>query len=85
MKLIRLITVWWDSSVSTGTGLEGQGPIPGGVRGSFILHSVQLCSGAHQSPAQEVKLTTHLHSLPRSRMVELYLHSPYIFILWLIN
>jgi hypothetical protein len=30
-----------------------------------------LCSG--------VKLTTHLHLVPRSRRVELYLHSPYVF------
>jgi hypothetical protein len=29
-----------------------------------------------------VNLTTHLHLVPRSRMVELYLHSPYLFMAW---
>jgi hypothetical protein len=26
----------------------------------------------------DVKLTTHLHLVPKSRMVELYLHPPYV-------
>jgi hypothetical protein len=26
-----------------------------------------------------VKLTTHLHLVPNSRMVDLYLHFPYVF------
>jgi hypothetical protein len=32
-----------------------------------------------------VKLTTHLHILPISRMVELYLHSAYVFIVVVLN
>jgi hypothetical protein len=31
---------------------------------------------------QGAKLTTDLHLVPRSRMVELYLHSPYVFMAW---
>jgi hypothetical protein len=27
-------------------------------------------------------MTTHLHPVPRLRMVELYLHSPYVFTVW---
>jgi hypothetical protein len=29
-----------------------------------------------------VSLTTHLHLVPRLRIVELYLHSPYVFMAW---
>jgi hypothetical protein len=55
----------------------------------FLFHSVQTDSGADPasypmdtgvSPLGQsgrgVKLTTHLHLVPRSRKVELYLHSP---------
>jgi hypothetical protein len=54
------------------------------------LHSVLIGSGAHPASytmrtggfapgdkaVRGVKLTTHLHLVPRSRLVELYLHSP---------
>jgi hypothetical protein len=70
-----------DSSVSIGTGymLEGRRSMPG--RGKRFLSNPQRpdrlwgpflslqCGGS-------VKLTTHLHLVPRSRMVKLYFHSP---------
>jgi hypothetical protein len=41
---------------------------------------------AHVSPnllfSRGVKPTTHFHLVPRSRMVELYLHTPYVFMAW---
>jgi hypothetical protein len=57
---------------------------------SVTLHSVQTSSEAHPASYQKgaggsffkikaaegVKLTTHLYLVPRSKMVELYLHSP---------
>jgi hypothetical protein len=59
-----------------------------------LLHCVHIGSGAH--PAYEMGtggffpgvkrpgryLTTHFLLEPRSRMVELYLHSPYVFMAW---
>jgi hypothetical protein len=46
------------------------------------LHSVQTGSGAHPASclmgSRGMKLTAHLHLVPKSRMVELYLHSPYV-------
>jgi hypothetical protein len=51
----------------------------GGARDFSLIHSVQTGSGAH--PASDpmgiggVKLTTHLHLVPRSSMVELGPHS----------
>jgi hypothetical protein len=59
------------------------------VQVSSLLHSVQTGSGTHPGsypigigiPSPEdkaaggVKLTTHLHLVPRSRKMELYLHS----------
>jgi hypothetical protein len=57
---------------------------PAGAR-DFSEHSVETDSGAHPvynpmatgvKPARCVKLTTDFHAVPRSRMVELYLHSP---------
>jgi hypothetical protein len=57
-----------------------------GARDISLLNSVQTGSGAHQAPypisnvyrgltPQFVKPATHLHLMPRLRMVELYLHS----------
>jgi hypothetical protein len=72
----------------------------GGARDLSLLHGVQTGSGAHPAsyimgiegsfPGDKsgccVKLTTHLHLMPRSRMVEIYLHFPYVFMTWcLIN
>jgi hypothetical protein len=47
----------------------------------FPLHSVQtgagtLLSNGCRESGRGVKVTTHLHLVPRSRMVELYFHSP---------
>jgi hypothetical protein len=53
----------------------------------FSLHSIQTRSEAHTIQrvprilpwgysGQGVKRSTHLHLVPRSRMVELHLHSP---------
>jgi hypothetical protein len=55
-----------------------------------VLHGVQIGSGTHpasypmgtgryslrRKSGQDVKLTTHLHLMPKSRMGELYLYSP---------
>jgi hypothetical protein len=70
-------------SKAKGYGLHGRGSIAG--RGKIFLFSTacRLTSRPAQPPIQwvpgafslGVKLTTHLHLLPRSRMVELYLHS----------
>jgi hypothetical protein len=78
-----------DSSVGTktGYGLESRGSVPGAS--FFFLHSVQTVSGAHQDsyPMDTwgdflgglsewgLKLTTRLHLVSKSRMVELYFHS----------
>jgi hypothetical protein len=63
-------------------------------RGKIFLFSAasRPALGSNQSPIKwapealsagikyrRVKLTTYLHLVPRSRMVELYLHSPYVF------
>lgn len=57
---------------------------------NFCLHSVQTASGSHLTSypmeasaalSSGVKLPTHLYLVvPRSRMLELYLNSPYTFI-----
>jgi hypothetical protein len=71
-------------------GLDDRGSIPGRAEQFSLRHSVQTLSGIHpvfypmgtgdSSPvcraAGGVKLTTHLHLVPRSRMMELYLHFP---------
>jgi hypothetical protein len=58
--------------------------------GKIVLHNVQIGSGVHSASytratrgsiprrkaAGDVKLTTHLHLVPRSRMMDLYLYSP---------
>jgi hypothetical protein len=73
---------------ATGYGLDGPSSIPGRAKIS-LLHSVQTCFGAHTASypmdtegefpgglsGRGVKLTAHLHLVPRSRMVELHLHS----------
>jgi hypothetical protein len=57
------------------------------ARDYSLLHSVETDSGAHPASykvgtvdffpgVQSVKLTTHLHLVPRLRIEELYLHSP---------
>jgi hypothetical protein len=73
-----------------GYGLDGPVSIPGRAKFS-LLHGVQTDSGANPITSypmgiggdfprgysgQDPKLTTHFHLVPRSRMVELYLHSP---------
>jgi hypothetical protein len=70
-----------DSSVGIVTGymLDGPGSIPGSAR--FLISPQRpdrLCGPLSllSNGYRGVKLTTHLHLVPRSRMVELYLHSP---------
>jgi hypothetical protein len=74
--------------IATGYGLDGAGSIPGG---SKIFPSAQLpgqnwdplslLSNEHRGlfprgySGRGVKLTTHIHLVPSSRKVELYLHS----------
>jgi hypothetical protein len=63
-----------------------------GDRGSILFHSVRIDSAAHSMGTtvlfslvekrkndRGVTLTTPLHLGPKSRIVELYLHFPYIF------
>jgi hypothetical protein len=71
-------------------GLDGRGLIPVRGRNLSLLHAVQTVSGVHPTsypmgtagsstefkrPASEAD---HSHLVPRSRMVELYLHSSII-------
>jgi hypothetical protein len=57
----------------------------------FILHGFRVGFGAHPASCpvstlgesgQGMKLTTHSHLVLRSRMVELYLHSSFVFMAW---
>jgi hypothetical protein len=65
---------------------------PARVNDFSLLHIVEISSGAHPASysmgtelfsrkkiSRALKLTAHLHLVPRSRMVELYLHSLYFF------
>jgi hypothetical protein len=77
-------------SIATGYGLVGRGSIPG--RGKRLVSTPQrpdrlwgppsLLYNVYLGPFQGglsgrgMKLTTHLRLTPRSRMVELYFHSP---------
>jgi hypothetical protein len=78
------------SSVGTAMsyGLHGRGSIPGRARHFSQFHDVQIASEAHPAScpldtegsflggkATGMKVTTHLHLVLRSRIVELYLHS----------
>jgi hypothetical protein len=73
-----------------GYGQDDQGvkvQFPTWARDFSFLHNVQTGSGAHWSSytmgtgdfPRGVKLTTHLHLVPRLRMVELFLCSPICF------
>jgi hypothetical protein len=78
-----------DSPVGTATGygLYGRGSFPEGATDCSLLHRpvpgptqppIQWVPGAlsRRQIGRGVKLTTLLHQVPRSRKVELYLHSP---------
>jgi hypothetical protein len=80
-----------DISVSTGTGyrLDDPGAVPGRERFLSSLHRPYRLRGSHSllfnsyrerfpwgQSGLDVKLTTHLHQVLRSRKVELYFHSP---------
>jgi hypothetical protein len=90
-----------DSSVGIAVvyGLDGQRSISGRDK-RFFSAVFSPALGPTQPPIQwmlsleggggkvavGVKLTTHLQLVQRSGMVELYLHSPYVFMTWcLIN
>jgi hypothetical protein len=74
------------TGIVTGYGLKAGVRFPAGIRDFCPLHSVQIGFGAHPASRPvgnggcfpeskaDVKLTTHLHLVPRSRLVELYLH-----------
>jgi hypothetical protein len=73
--------------IATSYSLTAVLRFPAVARGFSVLHSFQTGSGAHPVPwVQEafspgksglgVKLTTHLHLVSKSKMVELYLNPP---------
>jgi hypothetical protein len=70
-------------------GLDAGVQLQARVRDFFLLHSIQIDSGAHPASypigvrgsfprgrGQSVKLTIHVHLVLRSKMMELYLSSP---------
>jgi hypothetical protein len=61
--------------IVTGYELDSRSSIPGSVPTSLLSNGY---SGLlpWRSNSHGVKLTTHVHLVPRSRMVELYFHSP---------
>jgi hypothetical protein len=85
---IQDISVWSrNSSVGIATSRTTGVRFAAEARDSSLLHSFQTRSGAHSDSnpmgswvsfpgysCRNVKLTTHLHLMPRSRMMELYLH-----------
>jgi hypothetical protein len=73
------------SSVGIGTGWTARGSIRDRGKRSFSApqrpdwlwgQPSLLSNGYRGLSPRGVKLTTHLHLVPKSRMVELYLHSP---------
>jgi hypothetical protein len=67
-----------------GNGLGDGVRFPAGLRHFSLFHRVKTGSGVHLAShpmgtrnkgGEGVKLTAHVHLVPRSRMVELYLHS----------
>jgi hypothetical protein len=88
--LLSIIPLPESSNVTAkACGLGDRDSIPGrGKRFSSIPKSPERLWGPHSLLFNEyrrlfpgengrgVKLTTHLHIMPRSRVVELYLHSP---------
>jgi hypothetical protein len=72
-----------------GYGLDGWGSKPSKFK-RCLLYSVQtgppsLLSNGYRGlflrgySGKRPKLATHFHLVPRSRMVELYFYSPYVF------
>jgi hypothetical protein len=74
--------------VATGYGLDGPGSIPSRVKIYFspqhpdrLWDPPSLLSNGYggllsrRYSGQDMNLTTHFHVVPRSRMVEIYLHS----------
>jgi hypothetical protein len=81
-----------DSSVSIATSyrLDGWGSIPGWGKDFSLLHSFKIPTkwvpGAPSPWIKGPRRETDLYLMPRTRMVELYLHSSYFFMKWcLIN
>jgi hypothetical protein len=79
----------------TGYGLDGQGSILSRAIYFSLFHSVQIGSGAHPDsytmgtggsfPEVKQPRSEADHSPPtkqRSRIVDLYLQSPYVFVAW---
>jgi hypothetical protein len=70
--------------IVTDYGMGRLGSIPGRGNRFSIFRSVQTGSVAHLAGQSDrgVELTTYLHLVPRSGMVELYVRSPpYFFML----
>jgi hypothetical protein len=71
---------------ATGCRADETGLIPGRDKRFSLFSSVQTCSEAHPASYQRIihwglsgwdmKLATHFHLVPRSRILELYLHIP---------
>jgi hypothetical protein len=72
-----------------GTSWTDRFRFPTEVRDFSLLHCVQTGSGAHPATypigTRDLKLTTHLHIVLKSIMVELCLHSPIRFLVVALN
>jgi hypothetical protein len=73
-----LLIITWNRDSSLGTtmcyGLDGRSSNPGS--GVELFSTPQRPDRLWGPPSRGVKLTTHLHLVPRSRIAEKYLHSP---------
>jgi hypothetical protein len=67
------VKVWFPAAASFHTG-----------SGSHTASNPMSTEGSstREYSGQGVKVITHINLVPRSRMVELYFHSPYVFMAW---
>jgi hypothetical protein len=88
--ILRFLCVYFSRAFSIETGWMARVRSLTGTTDFSLLHSVQTSSRAYPTSnpmwvsgalllevnSQGMKLITHLHLVPRLRMVELYFHSP---------